>query len=77
MLFNLSHLIHTPPFRVVNLLCCGGHFSNITFIDAKLKYRNPYLLDLSFLALLIKPYKDVSEGRPQDVSKTLPLELNI
>ena len=26
-----------------NLRCCGGHFSNITLIDAKAKYRSPYL----------------------------------
>ena len=31
----------------------------------------------SFAALLIEPYKDVFEGRPQDVGKTRSLELNI
>ena len=47
LLFNSRHVIHIPYLRIVNLLCCGGHFSNITFIDAKIKYRSPYLfLDL-------------------------------
>ena len=36
-----------PSFRMVNLLCCGGHFSKITFFGAKTKYRSPYLLDVS------------------------------
>ena len=35
--FNLRHAIHIPSFRIVNPLCCGGHFSNITFIDARTK----------------------------------------
>ena len=34
--FNSQHVIYIPSFRVVNLLFCGGHFSNITFIDAKI-----------------------------------------
>ena len=46
-LFNLRHVICIPSFRMVNLLCCGGHFSNITLIDAKTKFRSPYLLDVS------------------------------
>ena len=29
------HVIHIPSFCIVNLLCCGGHFSNTTLIDAK------------------------------------------
>ena len=46
-LFNSRHVTHIPSFCIVNLLCCGGHFSSITFIDAKTKYRSPYLLDVS------------------------------
>ena len=30
-----------------------------------------------FLALLIEPYKDVSEGRPHDFGRKRPLEVNI
>ena len=30
LLFNLRHITY-----IVNLLYCGGHFSNVTFIDAK------------------------------------------
>ena len=41
--YSSRHVIHIPSFRIVNLLCCGGHFSNITLIDAKAKYRSPYL----------------------------------
>ena len=65
------------------LLCCGGHFSNITFIDAKTKYRSRYFLDISYPYLKShirtssgRP-QDVSEGCPQDVGRTRPLELNI
>ena len=47
LLFNLRHVIHIPSFCMVNLLCWGGHFSYITFIDVKTKYRGPYLLDNS------------------------------
>ena len=47
LLFNLSHVIYISSVRIVSLLCCGGHFSNITFIDAETKYRNPYLFDVS------------------------------
>ena len=47
LLFHLTHVIHIPSFRMVNLLCCGGHFSYVTFIDVKTKYRSPYLLDVS------------------------------
>ena len=43
LLFNSRHVIHITSFRIVNLLCCGGHFSNITLIDAKAKYISPYL----------------------------------
>ena len=46
LLFNLRLVIHVPAFRMVNLICCGGHFSNIAFIDAKTKYISPYLLDV-------------------------------
>ena len=34
LLFNSIYVIFTPSFRMVNLLFCGGYFSNITFIDA-------------------------------------------
>ena len=50
LLLNLRHVIHIASFCIVNLLCCGGHFSNITLIDAKTKYRSPYLLE-TFLSL--------------------------
>ena len=33
LLFNLRHVIHIPSFRIVNLLCCSGNFSNITLIE--------------------------------------------
>ena len=39
LVFNLRHVIQILSFRIVNLLCCGGHFSKITFIDAKTRYR--------------------------------------
>ena len=35
------------------------------------------LISWTFLALLIEPYKDVSQGRFQEVGGTHPLELNI
>ena len=83
LLFNLSHGIHIHSFRMVNLLCCGDHFGNITFFDAKTIYRSPYLLDVSQPYLqnhmrtsLGRP-QDVSEERPQDVGRTRPLEINI
>ena len=38
-----GHVIDIPSFRIVNLLCCEGHFSNITLSDAKAKYISPYL----------------------------------
>ena len=47
LLLNLRHVIHMPSVCMVNLLCCGSHFSNITFIDVKTKYRSLYLLDFS------------------------------
>ena len=40
--YSSRHLIHIPSFRIVNLQCCGGHFSNITLNDAKARYRSPY-----------------------------------
>ena len=62
LLFNLRPVIHIPSFRMVSLLCCGGHFSNITFIDIKTTLGRPH---------------DDSEGRPQDVSRTRLLGLSI
>ena len=41
-----GHVIHFASSRMVNLLCYGSHFSNITFIDAKNKYRSLYLLEV-------------------------------
>ena len=69
LLFNLRHIMHTSSFRIVNMLCCGGQFSNITFINAKTKYRCPYLMDI-FLALLIEPYKDVFRTSEKDILRT-------
>ena len=46
--YKKKHVIHIPFFGIVNLLCCGGSFSNITFIDAKTKYRTLYFLDVSW-----------------------------
>ena len=54
LLFNSRHTSHIPSFGIVNLQCCGGHFNNITLIDAKAKYRGPYLF----------------WGRPQHVLET-------
>ena len=76
MLFNLRHVIYIPPcFRIVNLLWCGGHFNNITFIGAKNKYRSPYFSDFS------QPYLQnhirMSLESPQDVVRKRLLELNI
>ena len=42
-----TRIIQIPYFRIVNLLCCEGHFSSVTFIDAKTKYRSSFLLDVS------------------------------
>ena len=64
--FKLKHVIHILSFRVVNLLCCGGHlsyFSNTTFIDAKTKCRSLG----RFLALIVEPYKDVLRMSVEDV----------
>ena len=47
MSFSLRYLTHIPSLRIVSLLCCGSRFSNKTFIDAKTKYRSPYLLEAS------------------------------
>ena len=52
--YSSKHVIHIPSFRTVNLLSCGDHFSNITAIDAKAKYRSPHLF----------------WGRPQHVLET-------
>ena len=50
---------------MVNLLCCGGHSSNITSIDAKTIYRRPYLLDVS------QPYlQNHIRISPRDVLRT-------
>ena len=47
LLFNLRHVVHVLSFCIINLLCCGGYFSNITFIGAETKYRSRYLLEVS------------------------------
>ena len=62
------------------MLCYGGYFSSIKFIDAKTKYRNliswkPYLQN-HIRTSLGRP-RDVSEGRPQQVGRPHPLELQI
>ena len=59
LLFSLSHLIHIPSFPIANVLCRRRHFGSATLIDAKTKYRSPYLLDVS--QSLRRP-QDVSEG---------------
>ena len=61
LLFNSKHVLHIPSLRIANLMYCRSHFSNITFIDAKTKYRRPYLLDIS--------HTRTSLGRTRDVSK--------
>ena len=81
LLFNLRHVIHISSFGIVKLLCCEGHFSSITFIDAKTKYRSPYLLDVSqayfqnHIRMSLGCPGDVSEGRPEDVGRTRPFQL--
>ena len=66
MSFNLRYVTHILSLRIVNLLCCGSRFSNKTFIDAKTKYRSPYLLEASQPYL----YKHIrkSLGRPWETS---------
>ena len=34
IVFNLRHVIYIPSFYIVNLLCCGDHFSKMTSVDA-------------------------------------------
>ena len=41
--YSSRHVIPILSYRIVNLLCCVNHFSNITSIDAQAKYRSPYL----------------------------------
>ena len=82
MLFSLRQIIHIPSVRVVHLLCCGGHFITTVFIDAKTKYRSPYILDVScpylynYISTSLGHPWDVSEGRPQDVGRTRHLALH-
>ena len=82
-LFNLRNVIHIPSFGMVNLLYCGGQFSNITFIDVKTKYRSLNILDVSqtylqnHIRTSLRRPQGVSEGRPQDAGRTRLLELNI
>ena len=52
ILFNLRQVIHIFTFPIVNLLCRGYLFSNVAFIDAAIKYRSPYILDVSWPYLL-------------------------
>ena len=61
--------IHIPSFRIVNLLCCEGHFSNITFINAKIKCRRLYLLDIFYKDVFYKGHIRTSLGRTWDVSE--------
>ena len=78
-----KNVIHIPSFSIVKLLCCGGHFSSITFIDAKTKHRSPYLLDVcqpylqNHIRTSLGCPRDISEGRPHDVGRTRPLGLQI
>ena len=47
LVIQFKKVNHIHPVRMVNLLCYRGNFINMTFIDAKTKYRTPYLLDVS------------------------------
>ena len=81
--YSIQDVIHILSFRKVNLLCCGSHFDDITFIDAKTKYRSPYLLEgfqpylQNHLGAPLGRSQDVFEGHPQDIGRTHPLEVNI
>ena len=48
LLFSLGHVTQIFSFCIVNLPYCGCHFSNMTFINAEIKYRSPYLMEISW-----------------------------
>ena len=75
LLFNLRHVIHILSFRMVNLLCYGSHFSNITIFAAKTKNRSPYLLEV--LQPYLQNHLGTSLGRPQDICRIRSLQVNI
>ena len=41
--YPIQDVIYIPSCCMVSLLCCGGCLSNVILIDAKIKYRSPYL----------------------------------
>ena len=60
---------------MVNVFCYRGNFINMTFIDAKTKYRTPYLLDV--WSLLTEPYKVVFRTSSQRLQKGRLMALHI
>ena len=84
IVIQFKNVIHILSFCMVNLLlCCGGHFSNITFIDAKTKYRSPYHFDVSqpylqnHIRTSLERPQDVCQRRPQDVDTSLGIKYQI
>ena len=76
IVIQFKNVIHILSFCMVNLLlCCGGHFSNITFIDANTKYRSPYHFDVS--QPYLQNYIRTSLERPQDVGTSLGIKYQI
>ena len=59
LVIQLSHLIHIPSFPIAKVLYHTRHFGSTILIDAKTKYRSPYLLDVS---QSLQHPQDVSEG---------------
>ena len=59
LLFNLRHVIHFLSFCMVKLLCYGSHFSNITFIDAKTKYRVIFFVGGFLLGVFSLTYRTI------------------
>ena len=84
MLFK-AYNSYIPLFPIVNLLCFGGYFSSITFIDAKTKYRSPYFLDTSqpYLHNHVRTFfrrgcpRNLCRRRLQDVGRVRHLALHI
>ena len=64
----MRHVIHIPSLRIVNLLCCGGYFSSIAFIDANTKNKSPYPLEVSqpYLQNCIRTSPRASSGPCED-----------